>query len=167
MADLDRLSNAQIKDAANLVGEFWWDARGLEALAVLEYVRKHESQALSALLEEKVKLTPEQEADIYHRSLSAILESKDAEAKSWVERAVQIVRKPKAQVIDPFLGGALLIISSCIGVSAIMLASRVKSVGRAKFDKGVPKEVTKVVKAAMYAPVEIVKSLKAKISPGG
>jgi hypothetical protein len=166
MADLEGLSNAQIKDAANLVGELWWDARGLEALAVLEYVRKHESQALSALLEDKVKLSPEQEADIYRQSLIAILESKDAEAKSWVERAVRIVRKPKAQVIDPFLGGALLIFASCIGVSTIILASRVKSAGGAKFDKGVPKEVTKVVKAAMYAPVEIVKSLKAKMSAG-
>ena len=166
MTDINELSDAKIREVANFIGELWWDARGLEALAVYEYVRRHEPKSLAAVLDGKTKLTSEQELQIYRQSIIAILDSDDVEARSWAERAVANAQRPQAQVIDPFLGGSLLILASCIGVSTVILAGRLKKAGTLEFEKGVPSELTKIVKAAVYAPVDMVKALKGKIGSG-
>jgi hypothetical protein len=162
MTLLDGLSDDQVTTVAKIVGEIWWQARGLEALTAYEFVRLNAADAFNAVTNGTVELSNEAEADLYRKCLTTILSSDDKEVSRWVAKAVNDVKRPQAQC-DPFVGGALLILATCSGMSLIILSGRVKEVGRIKFSKGVPKEIVTIARIAAKAPVDMAKQLTRKI----
>jgi hypothetical protein len=141
------LTDQQAVNAVRLLAEAWLEGRGRQAYGVMQNAHAFaERQKLSLPDWASGKAPPDAEGIKACRvALKLVLEGNDGEARNWAQSAIQRVKSPTAQVIDPLtlaIGGTLLI--------GLVLAARVKHIGPggADFEPGLPDGLDKLLKAA-------------------
>jgi hypothetical protein len=146
MADTANLGKVASINAIQQVGAKWADEDGQKAVSVLmqvhAYIREHGIELPSWVLNPKVD--EDQSSHVSKMALSYLLNDKhdyDTE-RHWALAAVETSTGARAQVIDPIVGGGILI--------GLILASRVKKIGPdgVEFFPGIPDPLVKVLRFA-------------------
>lgn len=133
------LSDDQANAALADLVKRWSEARGLELVAVWQALEKGaHAHGGTEVLAAAIKDDP----DLARRILDAVAGS-ETEAAEWAEAAIAGARQAKGHIFDPL---SLGIIGTTL--VSLVLAGRVKKIGSVEFYKGVPKEITQIVKAA-------------------
>lgn len=147
--DLESLSDSALIAALAKVAQEWVSNRSAEVTDVLMSTAFAEGASFASLPAwlRDPSTAPEAAGAIAKESLEAILNGVDDEAATWAATAVrEAAEEATAHLIDPISLGIIGV--TLIGV---ILAARVKKIGKVKFYKGVPKELGSVLGAAVKA----------------
>jgi hypothetical protein len=139
------LSNEGAVEALSEVAANWLRYRTAEATSVL-FVSAVDSETSFSRLPDWVldaRKSMDDAGPLARSALLAILDGEDDEAEAWVRAAVRHTSEGAAQLLDPIslgiLGGILI---------GVILAARVKRVGKVEFYEGVPKELGDIISGA-------------------
>lgn len=143
---IEKLNDEQAIFVLKKLTKKWLDSRGFEVYSIVSNAQYKSGIYLqnlpSSLIEDDAK--NEELGMLSKYTLEFIVGGDDDEVIDWTNKILKEVEETKAQSIDPITLG---VIGICI--IGLVLAARVKKIGRVEFYKGVPREVVNLVKAGL------------------
>lgn len=144
MNQIADLSNEAAVKALSIVAKRWIRQRGLEAFIVVNGARcaKPRSFSTAPSWASGEPVASAESGEFSRKMLVHLKAGSDDEVSVWTDDALREVSHSQAYVVDPVtlaIGGIILI--------GAILAARVKKIGSIEFYKGIPKELSDVMKA--------------------
>lgn len=143
---IEKLNDDTAVMVLRTVARKWLEHRGVEAFVVIDKTRREVGSKYDKLPDWLVDLPEDaskQLVDLSKLALKTIVDGEDYQSKSWIEEELKDLEQAHAHALDPI---SLAIFGATI--IGIILAARVKKIGDIEFFKGVPREVTDIVKHA-------------------
>jgi hypothetical protein len=146
MSEVENLSDREAITAVQSLVTHWVETRGIEVLVAWQALNQ---AAGGEQLPAPLLSSSDDDAAaavICRKILAVVIDGNAPAARGWAIGSIAAARQPKAQILDP-------ISLAIIGATAIglVLAARVKRIGNAEFNEGLPEGTGKLVSAAVSA----------------